>query len=123
MATSTISMPKYDNNANVANITFPTGVIAHDLKAHRYGNVVTINGYIKSTLTGDGNTTADTLATLVSEYAPRTTVRIPCGIAANAWELPESVGIVMVAAGTGIISIRSSLSGDKAVYFSCSYTV
>lgn len=98
-----------------------TMVSTNGMSYYQSGKVVTINGYV----TMNGNQTADgTTSNKLGQFniidAPPAPIRIPCGIATNAYDKPTEIGYLMLDTDLSL-NLRTSSSGTKNVYFSMSY--
>ena len=116
------------NHSNDSNITRnETNTSDFHLMANVDGRTVTVNGYT-TVVIPSGNTAATSieLGTISdSSLYPKisSSIRAICGIAANAWDIPDEVGYISINT-SGKIVLKTSLDNvTKSVYFSVSYTI
>ena len=84
----------------------------------QYGNVVTMSGYAYNVPVSSNAV----IFTISGVSNPSYAIRGVCGVAAHAYDHPEDVAYITLGTN-GVLSINSTLSGNKFVYFSLSYIV
>ena len=112
MATSTIKC-----DYKTGTVSSYNGSTVTNLTVKQYGKVVVLNGFISASLTANTETQ---IATISGVSLPTENVRAVCGVANAAYQHPADTAYIIVGT-SGKISVNSTQSGTKAVYFSVSY--
>ena len=114
MATGSIKTTKTQSGGFTPN----GSVTANNLLIKQSGNVVFVGGYLSNVSAGS----TVRLGTFTGIKAPNNVLRFLCGVADQAYQHPQDVAYCTI--GTDLsLSINSTASGTKAVYFNVTWIV
>ena len=96
----------------------PNGSVTANLLIKQSGNAVFVGGYLQNVSAGSNVR----LGTFTGIAAPNNALRFLCGVANQAYEHPQDVAYCTI--GTDLsLTITSTASGTKAVYFNVAWIV
>lgn len=112
-------------NTKIGTFTPATGVTA-EFSIKQVGNIVTINGYGKMTISDSTGADWNNLGAVSGVSLPPSVYGIPrvlCGIAVNPWEIPLQVGYATIDRTTGELLFKTTQTGLKSIIFNITYAV
>lgn len=106
------------HNANkvLSGTLTPNGSFESQLTIKQVGRVVSINGFVRNVSVGSNVL----IGTISGVDNPPDVIRTVCGVANQPYQHPEDVAYITLGTN-GNLSVTTTASGKKSVYFSFTY--